>query len=64
MTPSACSNSIQKTRYYKFYQLFGISTGTINSQFNLLTQMDTNEHLKFPPMDVPQHSLLSFGFRL
>jgi hypothetical protein len=42
----------------------GIYTEAIDSHLNLLTQMGLNEHLKFPPMDVPKHSLRSLGFRL
>jgi hypothetical protein len=43
---------------------FGISIATMNSHLKLLTQMGANERLAFPPLDVPQHSLLSQGFRL
>ena len=43
---------------------FGTSSETIILHLKLLTQMGANEQLKFPPIDIPQQTLLAQGFRL
>lgn len=55
-------NSEQEIR--EVLPTFGISTETITLHLKLLTQMGANEQLKFPPIDIPQQTLLSLGFRL
>ncbi len=42
---------------------FGITQQVIDAHMELLAQMGSKERLNFPPMDVPQHELLSRGFR-
>jgi hypothetical protein len=42
----------------------GISQETVDSHLRLLSEMGANEQLKFSPMEVPRHELLSNGFRL
>ena len=42
----------------------GIDEETIDSYWKLLSQMGANEQLRFPPMNVPLHELLAFGFEV
>jgi hypothetical protein len=43
---------------------FGINEETLDSHWKMLSQMGANEQLKFPPMNVPLHELLAFGFEV
>ena len=42
----------------------GISQEIVDSYLRLLAEMGANQQSKFPHMDIPQHELLSYGFRL
>ena len=42
---------------------FGISQETVDSHLKLLVQMGAKEQLKFSPVDIPGHQLVSNGFR-
>ena len=43
---------------------FGISDGQIMDFFKLLPNLEENVVLNFPPLDVPQHTLVTEGFQL
>ena len=40
----------------------GIDEKTIDTHLKLLAQMGTGEQLRFPPMNIAQNALLSWGF--
>ena len=43
---------------------FGISQEDIEDYSKLLAEVTSDAQIKFPPLDIPQHTLLAKGFRL
>ncbi len=61
---NAAQEYLTETEMSAVLLTLGIGEEAINSHLKLLAQMGANEQLKFPPMDVPQHTLLSQGLAL